>query len=125
MIKFGTLEVGNLFSVLGAHGIEKQLRLVPGVSRVTTNPVSGFTTLAYDPAKTSLSAVRAAIRDCGFHCAGEAVPRHLCDDPTMPRKSQCAGTLQDKSGPSISQSASVLIRDFFRNPPNGMLTRGG
>ncbi len=92
-VKISTLEVGDLFSVLGALGIERQLRLVPGVSRASTNPVSGFTTIAYDPRKTSLSAIRAAIRDCGFHCAGETVPRHLCDDPTMPRKSPSAAPI--------------------------------
>lgn len=37
-----TLEVGNLFSVLGAHGIERQLKRVAGVGRVSVNPVSGL-----------------------------------------------------------------------------------
>jgi P-type Cu2+ transporter len=35
------LEVGDLFSVLGAHGIEKQLKRIAGVGRVSVNPVSG------------------------------------------------------------------------------------
>jgi hypothetical protein len=55
-------------------------------SRVSVNPVSGWTTVAYDPGKTSLSTIRAAIEDCGFHCAGEAVPKHLCYDLAMPRR---------------------------------------
>ena len=97
-MKISTLEVGDLFSVLGAHGIERQLRHVAGVSRASTNPVSGLTTIAYDPGKTSLSAVRATIRDCGYHCAGEAVPRHLCDDPTMPRKSPPAVPISKAHG---------------------------
>lgn len=79
-----TLEVGGLFSVLGAHGIERQLRRLAGVSRVSVNPVSGSTTVEYDPAKTSLSTIEAAIEDCGFHCAGEALPRHVCDPHAMP-----------------------------------------
>ncbi|MBX9947344.1 MAG: heavy-metal-associated domain-containing protein, partial [Reyranella sp.] len=85
-MKIGTLKVDDLFSVLSAPGIERQLRLVAGVSRALVNPVSGTTMIWYDPGKTSLTAVRAAIEDCGFHCSGEAVPRHLCDDPTMPRR---------------------------------------
>ncbi len=79
-----TVDVGNLFSVLGAQGIEKQLRRVAGVGRVSVNPVSGSTTVDFDPDKTSLSALQAAIKECGFHCAGEAVPRHLCDTPAKP-----------------------------------------
>src|ERR1700694_4827521 len=82
-----TLEVGDLFSVLGAHGIERQLQRVAGVSRVSVNPVSGSTTVVYDPGKTSLSAIQEVIRDCGFHCAGEALPRHVCEDHPMPSRS--------------------------------------
>ena len=75
-----TLEVGNLFSVLGAHGIEKRLRQIAGVGRVSVNPVSGLTTVVYDTARIRLPAIQAAIEACGFHCAGEALPRHACED---------------------------------------------
>ena len=68
-----TLEVGNLFSVLGAHGIERELQRVTGVGRVSVNPISGSTTVMFDPGRTSLAAIQAAIEDCGFHCAGEAI----------------------------------------------------
>ena len=78
-----TLDVGDLFSVLGAQGIEKQLRRIAGVGRVSVNPVSGSTTVAYDPAKTSLAKIKAAIKECGFHCAGEALPKHICEDHAM------------------------------------------
>src|ERR1700676_2617379 len=74
-----TLEVGDLFSVLGAHGIERQVQRVAGVGRVSVNPVSGSTTVLFDPVKTSLAAIQEAIEDCGFHCAGEALPNHICD----------------------------------------------
>jgi len=79
-----TLEVGDLFSVLGAHGIERQLKHVTGVGRVSVNPVSGSTTVMFDPERTSPAAIQEAIRDCGFHCAGEALPRHICERPTTP-----------------------------------------
>jgi hypothetical protein len=46
-----TLEIGDLFSVLGAHGIERQLQRVGGVGRVSVNPVSGSTTVVYDPGR--------------------------------------------------------------------------
>jgi Cu2+-exporting ATPase len=81
-----TLDVGNLFSVLGARGIERQLRRIDGVGRVSVNPVSGSTTVAYDAARTSLSDIRSAIEACGFHCAGEALPKHVCQDHPAPAK---------------------------------------
>ena len=74
-----TLEVGDLLSVLGAQGIEKQLQRFAGVGRVAVNPVSGSTTVTYDPEKIGLPALQAAIRECGFHCNGEASPRHVCN----------------------------------------------
>ena len=82
-----TLEVGDLFSILGAQGIEKQLQRITGVGRVAVNPVSGSTTVTYDPGKISLHAIQAAIKECGFHCTGEALPKHVCADHAMPGKS--------------------------------------
>ena len=82
-----TLEVGDLFSVLGAHGIERQLERVAGVGRVSVNPVSGSTTVVYDPEKTNVAAIQAAIEECGFHCAGEALPRHVCENHLAPNSS--------------------------------------
>ncbi|MEO5757686.1 MAG: heavy metal translocating P-type ATPase [Mesorhizobium sp.] len=73
------LEVGDLFSILGAQGIEKQLMRLAGVRRASVNPVSGTTTVDFDPAKIDLLAIQAAIKDCGYHCAGQAVPKHLCE----------------------------------------------
>lgn len=79
-----TLEVGGLFSTLDAHGIERQLRRIAGVGRVSVNPISGSTTVMYDPETTSLRAIQAAIKECGFHCAGEALPRHVCNREVLP-----------------------------------------
>jgi Cu2+-exporting ATPase len=73
-----TLEVGDLLSIMGAQGIEKQLKRIGGVARVAVNSVSGSATVDYDAAKTDLTAIKAAIEQCGFHCAGEALPKHIC-----------------------------------------------
>ncbi len=83
-----TLDVGGLFSVLDAHGIERQLQRLTGVGRVSVNPVSGSTTVVYDPGKTNLAEIKAAIEECGFHCAGEALPKHVCQDHAMPDRSR-------------------------------------
>ena len=83
-----TLAVGGLFSVLDASGIERQLQRLTGVGRISVNPVSGSTTVVYDPGKTSPAAIQAAINECGFHCAGEALPRHVCQDHAMPGRSR-------------------------------------
>lgn len=88
-----TLEVGGLFSVLDAHGIERQLQRIAGVGRVSVNPISGSATVMYDPETTSLRAIQAAIKECGYHCAGEALPRHVCNGQALP-----APLLRDPTG---------------------------
>src|SRR6266508_2780922 len=33
----------------------------------------------FDPARTSVAELRRWVEDCGFHCAGQSVPEHICD----------------------------------------------
>jgi hypothetical protein len=51
---------------------------------VSVNPVSGSTTVVYEPAKSRLSELRAGIQDRGFHCSGKSLPRHVCDGHALP-----------------------------------------
>ena len=73
-----TLEVRDLFSVLSAQGIEKQLMRLTGVTGASVNPASGTATITYDPARTAPAEIMSTIEACGHHCAGESLPRHLC-----------------------------------------------
>ena len=106
-----TLEVGNLFSVLGARGIEKQLQRIAGVGRVAVNPVSGSTTVTFDQGKTSLPAIQAAITECGFHCTGEALPKHICAHHAIPGKSLPAppiSPVKSKHAPAHKAGSGVV-----------------
>lgn len=116
-MRTSTLEVGNLFSVLGAAGIEKQLERVAGVGRVAVNPVTGLTTVSYDPEKTSLSAIQATIEDCGFHCAGEALPRHICEGHSMPSMTAASAVIG-----LVKPTVSEAHKDHTRMAPAGMST---
>ena len=78
-----TLEVGDLFSVLDARGIEKQLARVPGVAWVTVNAVSSSATVAYRAEVTNAQALQKVVIDCGFHCSGERLPNHVCANPVL------------------------------------------
>ena len=116
-----TFDVGNLFSVLGAHGIEKQLKRIAGVGRVTVNAVSGATTVVYDPKKTSLAKLKAKIKECGFHCAGEALPKHVCADhlaggktapkaPTDAKKPSSVNTHSGHAGMDMSAETADAVK---------------
>lgn len=56
----------------------------PGVLAVEANPVAQTATVTYDPGRTDLARLRSWVEDCGYHCAGQSVPHHLCDPMAEP-----------------------------------------
>jgi Cu2+-exporting ATPase len=60
------------------------LRRRPGVVEATVNPVAQSATVVFDPAVTSLAELRGWVEQCGYHCAGQSVPAHLCDPMDEP-----------------------------------------
>jgi Cu2+-exporting ATPase len=64
--------------------VEAVLARRPGVVEVEANPVSQTATVRFDPAVTSLSQLRDWVEECGYHCAGQSVPAHLCDPMAEP-----------------------------------------
>ncbi len=82
-MKTVTIEVGDLLSVLSALGVEKQLAMLPGVQRIEVNYVAGSATVVYDEIVTDLDTIKARVHECGYHCRGELLPRHVCvpEDP--------------------------------------------
>ncbi|MHB1259980.1 heavy metal translocating P-type ATPase [Thiobacillus sp.] len=82
-MKTVTIEVGDLLSTLSALGVEKQLVKLPGVHRAEVNYVAGSATVVYDETRIDLKTIKAKVHECGYHCAGERTPKHVCvpDDP--------------------------------------------
>lgn len=73
-----TLEVRGLFEELDHLGVERHLMALDGVQRAEANPASGSVTVRYDDALVDEETLRGTIQNCGFHCAGEQVPNHIC-----------------------------------------------
>ncbi len=69
----------------------------PGVLAVEVNPVAQTATVTYDPARTSVVELSGWVRDCGFHCAGQSVPRHICDPLVEPHAARLHGRDQQQS----------------------------
>jgi len=84
-MKTVTIEVGGMLSALSARGVEKQLMKLSGVRKAEVNYVAGSATVAYDDSVTDIKAIKAQVHECGYHCAGESLPKHVCapeDPPT-------------------------------------------
>jgi Cu2+-exporting ATPase len=59
--------------------VERAIRRRPGVIEVEANPSAQTATVTYDPARTSVAALQRWVEECGYHCAGQSVPLHVCE----------------------------------------------
>ena len=73
------LEVSGVQWATEKAVVEAVLGRRPGVVSVEANPVAQTATITYDPARTTVAELAGWIRDCGYHCQGQSVPRHVCD----------------------------------------------
>ncbi|MHB8463695.1 MAG: heavy metal translocating P-type ATPase [Acidimicrobiales bacterium] len=64
--------------------VEVVLGRRPGVDAVDANPAAQSATVTYDPTVTSVAELTGWIRACGYHCAGQSVPSHICDPLAEP-----------------------------------------
>ncbi|GGQ32205.1 heavy metal translocating P-type ATPase [Streptosporangium pseudovulgare] len=76
----------------------------PGVLQVEVNPVAQTATVVFDPTHTSLAELRTWVIECGYHCAGQSVPSHLCDPMVEPDPPASGRT----GSPAVSPRAAVL-----------------
>src|SRR5215218_8754419 len=73
------LEVSRVYWASSKIIAEAVLSRRPGVIEVDANPVGQTATVTYDPSQTSVAELAGWVRDCGYHCAGQSVPEHICD----------------------------------------------
>jgi len=78
------LDVRGLNWATEKNIIEAVLGRRPGVLEVEANPVAQTATVTYDPRVTSLAELRGWVTECGYHCAGQSVPAHICDPMIEP-----------------------------------------
>ena len=83
------LDVRGLYWASEQNVVAAVLGRRPGVLEVEVNPVAQTATVVFDPGRTSLAELRGWVTECGYHCAGQSVPAHVCDpmaapDPPVP-----------------------------------------
>ena len=99
-MKTVNIEVGGLLSALSARGVEKQLTKLTGVKKAEVNYVAGSATVVYDETAIDLKAIKARVHECGYHCAGESMPKHVCvpEDPPAAAVASHAAQVHDAHG---------------------------
>src|SRR4051794_20082015 len=96
----------------------------PGVVSVEANPVSQTATVTYDPNRTSVTELAGWVRECGYHCAGQSVPQHVCDPEIEPHAHTGAAVHEPKTaeatveaprpmehGPAHAEHAGMTAQD--------------
>jgi Cu2+-exporting ATPase len=78
------LHVGGLNWASEKAVAEEVLGRRPGVRLVEANPVSQTATVTFDTSQNSVAELRRWVEECGYHCAGQSVPSHVCDPMAEP-----------------------------------------
>ena len=73
------LHVGGLHYASEKAVVEQVLGRRLGVVAVEANPVAQTATVAFNPGQTTVGDLREWVEECGYHCAGQSAPGHICD----------------------------------------------
>jgi len=120
-VKTTVIEVGGMLSTLCAHGVQKQLTRLPGVKKAEVNYVAGSATVTYDDTVTDVKAIKAKVHECGYHCSGEVLPKHVCapDDPPSeavavehPAPAPKGAAIAHEMGHGAGMDMQAMVRDM-------------
>ena len=120
-MKTTVIEVGGMLSTLCAHGVQKQLTRLPGVKKAEVNYVAGSATVTYDDTVTDVKAIKAKVHECGYHCSGEVLPKHVCapDDPPSeavavehPAPAPKGAAIAHEMGHGAGMDMQAMVRDM-------------
>ena len=75
-MKTTVIKLEGIESALSPAGVEKKMCQHPGIHKVETNFMTGTATVYHDDSVT-LAEIKQCVTDCGYGCAGEALPEHL------------------------------------------------
>jgi len=108
--QIAVLQVGKLrFGTEGAV-VESFLGRQPGVIHVQANPSAQTAVVTYDPEQTSVADLERFVTECGYHCAGQSVPLHVCGpmvEPDRPPAEEVMG-----HGGHAGMSMDTMVRDM-------------
>src|SRR6266542_2970876 len=112
------LDVRGLNWASEKNVIEAVLGRRLGVRWVEANPVAQTATVEFDPRVTSLAELRRWVTECGYHCAGQSVPAHICDpmiEPDPPHDGHGGAAAAALAGPA--PQAAVAHADHAGHAP--------
>src|SRR4051794_19128339 len=119
------LHVGGLHYASEKNVVEQVLAHRPGVLAVEANPVAQTATVTFDPAETAVEDLRGWVEQCGYHCAGQSAPGHVCDplvDPDHgPHDHAAVERADDAHGHGHGGHAGMSMEAMHRDMRNRFL----
>jgi Cu2+-exporting ATPase len=119
------LHVGGLHYASEKAVVERVLGNRPGVVAVEANPVSQTATVTFDPDRTSVPELREWVEQCGYHCAGQSAPGHVCDPLVSPdhgpHDPAAAERAEHAHGEGQGGHAGMSMADMVRDMRNRFL----
>ena len=100
------LHTGGLNYASEKAVLEKALGSRPGVLSVDANPVAQTAAVRYDPKRTSVAELSKWVEECGYHCAGQSVPGHICSPMEEAPSASMPGDHAAHSGPAMAATAA-------------------
>jgi Cu2+-exporting ATPase len=113
-MKTATLNVGGMLSMLDYQAVEKQLGRIPGVQRATVSIASNSATVEFDETVTGVPALKDKVNECGFHCTGQIMPKHVCEPHAGLPVSR--GAPMNLAGSRSSAAARTMPEPHVRAP---------
>ncbi|WP_030575569.1 heavy metal translocating P-type ATPase [Streptomyces anulatus] len=112
------LDVRGMVRATQQNTVAAVLGRRPGVLDAEVNPVAQSATVVFDPRRTSLAELRGWVTECGYHCAGQSVPAHICDpmDEPGPPATAAAGPV----GPAEREPHPAAAVEGPRSPDEAM-----
>jgi Cu2+-exporting ATPase len=119
------LHVGGLHYASEKAVVEQVLGNRPGVLAVDANPVAQTATVSFDSAETSIEDLRTWVEECGYHCAGQSVPGHVCDplaeEHEHPTDEAAVARADDAHGHGHGGHAGMSMEAMVRDMRNRFL----
>jgi Cu2+-exporting ATPase len=108
------LDVRGLRWASEKNVVESVLGRRPGVFTVEANPVAETATVVFDPHVSSVAELRRWVEECGYHCAGQSVPSHVCDPMLEPYRPghEAAGHEAMGHGGHGDMSMAAMVADM-------------
>ncbi|MFJ8962700.1 heavy metal translocating P-type ATPase [Lentzea sp. NPDC102401] len=105
------LDVSGLHWASEQNVVNAKLGRQAGVSHVEVNPAAQTATVHFDPAMTSVADLRQWVIDCGYHCAGQSVPHHICDPAEEPGAEHSPHEMMGHGG-HAGMSMAAMVADM-------------